>query len=216
VVIVVGVNHMVVFGFLVAALVISVVPGPDMLYVLGTGVTSGPRAGVLAALSISAGLVVHTTAAALGLSALLRAAPVVFEALRVVGAVYLGYLAVAALRASRRGSAQAVTAAPPRRSLRRVFLVGFATNLANPKVILFYLALFPQFIDPDAGLPSAAQFAVLGVLFIAVGLVVDASVGLAAGRLAVLFRRRPAVRRWLDRMCAALFGALAVRLVLDQ
>jgi threonine/homoserine/homoserine lactone efflux protein len=210
------VNHVVVLGFLVTVLVISLVPGPDMLYVLTAGVSSGPRAGVLAALGMSTGLAVHTTAAALGLSALLRAAPVVFDGLRVLGAAYLAYLAVTALRAANREPAQVVPAVLPRRSLRRVYLVGVATNVANPKVILFYLALFPQFVTTHAALPPAAQIVVLGLLFIAVGLAVDASVGLAAGRLAVLFRRRPAVRRWLDRVCAAVFGGLAVRLVLDQ
>jgi threonine/homoserine/homoserine lactone efflux protein len=187
-----------------------------MLYVLATGVSSGARAGVLAALGMSTGLAVHTTAAALGLSTLLLAAPVVFEGLRVLGAVYLGYLALTALRASNRSPGETVPAVRRPRSLRRVYVGAVATNVANPKVILFNLALFPQFITPGAGLAPAAQFAVLGVLFIAVGLAVDASVGLAAGRLTVLFRRRPAVRRWLDRVCAAMFGALAIRLVFDQ
>lgn len=215
-VIVTGVNHVLVLSFLLAVTVISLVPGPDMLYVLANGVSHGRRAGVLAALGMSTGLAVHTVAASLGLSALLLAAPVVFHALRVLGALYLGYLAIMALRSSRRAEEDMAAPTPGRRSLRRVYLMGVLTNLANPKVILFYLAFFPQFVMPADPLPVPAQFLLLGVLFIAVGLLVDASVGLAAGHLAALFRRRPSVRRWLDRLCAAVFGGLAVRLVLDQ
>ena len=112
--------------------------------------------------------------------------------------MFLLYLAVAALRSARnRGTVDAGSA--PRRSLRRTFLLATLTNLANPKVILFYLAFFPQFIDPHAAWPITAQFLVLGLILIAVGLAVDATTGLASGALSDQLRRHPAVRSWLDR-----------------
>ncbi|MUL40614.1 LysE family translocator [Streptomonospora sp. PA3] len=203
-------------AFCLAALVMSVAPGPDMLFITATGLARGPRAGLLAALGVSAGLAVHTAAAALGLGALLQAFPAAFTAVRLVGACYLVVLAVLAFRDAARlpadpaAGVRGASSAP----LLRVFVRALATNLANPKVIVFYLAFFPQFIDPAQG-SVGGQFAVLGALFIVVGLGVDGACGLAAGRLGDLVRRRPAVQRWLHGLSGAVFAGLAVRLAAD-
>jgi threonine/homoserine/homoserine lactone efflux protein len=130
-------NPATLLGFAIAALVISVVPGPDMMFIMANGIAGGRRAGLVSALGVSLGLMVHTFAAALGLGALLRAAPFVLDTIRWCGAVFLLYLAFTAIRSARTrisfdGSAK------PRRSLRRTFLMATLTNLANPKVILFY------------------------------------------------------------------------------
>lgn len=202
----------IVVTFCLAALVISVVPGPDMLFIAATGLASGPRAGVLAAVGMSTGLAVHTTLAALGLGALLNAFPTVFGVIRVAGAAYLVYLAVTSFLAARRD--QDVPGEEPRAPLGRVYGKAVLTNLANPKVIAFYLAFFPQFVDPARG-SVTAQFFFLGALFIVVGLSVDASAGLLAGRLGDLVRGRPAVQRWLHRISGTVFAALAVRLATD-
>ena len=202
-------------GFALAAVMISVVPGPDMMFIMATGMAGGRRAGVVSALGVSVGLMVHTVAAALGLGALLRAAPFVLDTIRWCGALFLVYLAIAAIRSARRHTV--VESAPRQRQpLRRVFLMAMLTNLANPKVILFYLAFFPQFLDPAAPWPITAQFLVLGLLLIVIGFAVDASAGFASGTLSEKLRRHPKVRSWLDRISAAVFGALAVRLVTDH
>ncbi|GAA3469183.1 LysE family translocator [Nonomuraea roseola] len=207
----------VVAAFCLAALIISLVPGPDLLFITATGLASGPRAGVLAAVGMSAGLAVHTVAAALGLGTLFQAFPTAFHVLRVVGACYLVYLAVTSFRAAARadGLDQAHAAAERRSSARRVFGRALLTNLANPKVIAFYLAFFPQFIDPARG-SVTAQFFLFGALFIVVGLCVDASAGLLAGRLADFVRGRPSVQRWMHRVSGTIFAALAVRLATDS
>ncbi len=203
-------------AFVAAALVISVVPGPDMMFIIANGIARGRRAGVVAALGMSTGLAVHTVAAALGLGTLLHAAPAVLDALRIVGAVFLVYLAATTLRSSRRREQRPAEQPPANRPLRRTYVLAVLTNLANPKVILFFLAFFPQFLVVDGGWPAWVQFLVLGAVFIAVGLTVDGAVGLATGALSTLLFRQPSVRRWLDRLSAAIFGALAVRLVADQ
>ncbi len=210
-------------AFVLAAVVISVVPGPDMMFIVANGIARGRKAGVVAALGMSTGLAVHTVAAALGLGTLLQAAPAVLDVVRIAGAVFLGYLAVSTLRSAARSSARGAEGqADPAarvtggRSLRRTYLMAVLTNLANPKVILFFLAFFPQFLVADGGWPVWLQFLVLGAVFIAVGLTVDGTVGLAAGALSALLLRRPAIQRWLDRVSAAIFGALAVRLVADR
>lgn len=203
-------------AFCLAALVISLIPGPDLLFITATGLASGPRAGVLAAVGMSAGLVVHTTAAALGLGALLQAFPTAFNVVRIVGAVYLVYLAISSFRAARADQADLAEGEAGRRlSSRRIFGRALLTNLANPKVIAFYLAFFPQFIDPARG-NVTAQFFILGALFIVVGLSVDASAGLLAGRLGDFVRSRPSVQRWLHRLSGTIFAALAIRLAADS
>ncbi len=201
-------------AFVAASAVISIVPGPDMMFIIANGVARGRAAGVVAAVGMSTGMAVHTVAAALGLGALLQAAPMVLEAVRIVGAVFLCWLAISALRSAR----QVTETAPARfggHSLRRTYAMATLTNLANPKVIFFYIAFFPQFITAG-GWPTSLQFLLMGAILIIVGLAVDASVGLAAGTLSQLLRRRPAVRRWLDRVSAAIFGGLAIRLVVDR
>jgi threonine/homoserine/homoserine lactone efflux protein len=208
-------NPATLLGFAVAAPVISVVPGPDMMFIMANGIAGGRRAGLVSALGVSLGLMVHTFAAALGLGALLRAAPFVLDTIRWCGAVFLLYLAFTAIRSARTrisfdGNAKL------RRSLRRTFLMATLTNLANPKVILFYLAFFPQFLDPHATWSITTQFLVLGLILIVIGLAVDASTGFASGALSERLRRHPAVRSWLDRISAAVFGALAIRLVIDH
>jgi threonine/homoserine/homoserine lactone efflux protein len=204
----------IILAFAAAALVISLVPGPDMLFIIATGIARGRLAGVVAAVGMSTGLAVHTVAAALGLGALIQAAPVVLDVVRIVGAIFLVYLAITTLRSAREVAATA-PAVYGGRSLRRTYTMAVLTNLANPKVILFYLAFFPQFIT-TGGLPTSLQFLILGALFIVIGLTVDAAAGLLAGALSALLRRRPSVQRWLSRVSAAIFGALAVRLVVSE
>lgn len=200
-------------AFCLAALVMALVPGPDLLFITATGLASGPRAGVLAALGMSAGLAVHTTAAAFGLGALLHTFPTAFTVVRILGAVYLAYFAVGSfLAAARKDAADpGRERAEQRLSARLVFGSALLTNLANAKVIAF----FPQFIDPAQG-HVMAQFFVLGALFILIGLSVDASAGLLAGRLGDVVRSRSSVQRWLHCLSGTVFGALAVRLATDN
>ncbi|CAM3831407.1 LysE family translocator [Kibdelosporangium persicum] len=204
----------VLLAFAVASALISLAPGPDMMFIIANGIARGRRAGVIAALGMSTGIAIHTVAAAAGLGALLAAAPAVLDVMRVLGAVFLVYLAVTTLRASRKAAAAPAETPVPQRSLRRMYTMAVLTNLSNPKVILFYLAFFPQFISQD-GWPAWAQFLLLGAILICVGLSVDATVGFLSGALSEFLVRRPAIRRWMDRVSAAIFGALAVRLVAD-
>lgn len=201
-------------AFAVACLVISIVPGPDMLFIMANGIARGRAAGVVAAAGMSTGMVGHTIAAALGLGYLLQAAPVLLEAVRIAGAVFLAYLAVTTLRSAR----DVAATAPDRfggRSLRRTYGMATLVNLSNPKVMFFFLAFFPQFVT-EGGWAIPAQFLVMGAMLIVIGFCVDATVGLAAGALSAVLLRRPAVQRWLKRVSAAIFGVLAVRLVVDR
>ena len=200
-------------ALLVSALVISLVPGPDMLFVAATGMTRGPRAGVAGALGVSGGVLIHTLAAVVGLSALIHSSATVFEAIRWVGIAYLLWLAFSSLRTD--DEDLAAQDAAPRASLLAIGARGTLTNLLNPKVILFFLAFLPQFVDPGRG-SVALQLLVLGLGFAAVGLMVDATVGLASGRAGRRMASSRRVKRILDRLAAVVFVGLAVRMITER
>jgi len=177
--------------FVVAALVLLVTPGPAVLYIVTRSVEQGRLAGLVSALGIHVGTLVHVTAAALGLSALLVSSALAFSVVKYLGAAYLIYLGVRKLVAEAPGDGGRPLA--PRR-LTRIFLEGVIVNLLNPKTALFFLAFLPQFVDPARG-GVAGQILVLGVIFVALGVVSDGAWALAAGTAGSLFRRsRTALR----------------------
>ena len=194
--------------YLVTVTVVSLVPGPDMLFCLASGLNGGSRSGLKAALGVATGEVVHLSASAFGLAALFAAAPLLFDGTRAIGAAYLLFLAVRVFRA------EGVELGPHAARCEGVYWRGLATNLLNPKMAMFSIAFLPQFVDSTA--PNVAlQFAVLGALFVVIDLVVDGAVGLAAGRLRRLLDGRRARRR-LDRAAGSVYVALAARVALDR
>jgi RhtB (resistance to homoserine/threonine) family protein len=196
--------------FVATALVLNATPGVDMLFTLSRTLQHGWRTGMAAALGITAGCVVHTVAAALGLAALLATSALAFSAIKWLGAAYLLWLAWGMLRASVRDAEPILAASPPAPSTR-VFAQGFLTNVLNPKVALFFLALLPQFISADAPDKTVA-FLFLGAVFIVGGaLFLFALVALAHRMRA--FGASRVTRRLLNAIGGALFAALAVRLV---
>lgn len=196
--------------FIGTALVLNATPGVDMLFTLSRTLQHGWRTGIAAALGITAGCVVHTFAAALGLAALLAASALAFTAIKWIGAGYLLWLAWGMLRASVRGEDLTLAASPPVPATH-VFAQGFLTNVLNPKVALFFLALLPQFISADAP-DKTLSFLFLGAVFIAGGaLFLFALVALAHRMRAVGASR--VTRRVFNAIGGALFAALAVRLV---
>ena len=199
--------------FALAVVVIAITPGPDMAFFLGRAIAQGRAAGLAAMAGASAGILVHTTLVAVGLSALIVAAPTLFLALKLAGAAYLAWLAVQAIR---HGSALRLPDRPsPRSGLGATFLSGLAINLLNPKIVLFFMTFLPQFVRP--GDPNAAgQLLALGLLFIAIALSITVPMILAADRVAALFRSRPRVSRALDWIFASVFAAFAVHLLLGR
>jgi threonine/homoserine/homoserine lactone efflux protein len=176
--------------FLVAAVTLVAIPGPNHLYIITRSIGEGRRAGVASALGVEAGTLVHVTAAAAGLSALVAASATAFGALRYAGAAYLVYLAVRTFRSRHEHAEPVLAPAPP----LRIFLDGLLINLLNPKVILFFLAFLPQFVDPAAG-SVPVQIVVLGVVTSLIGLASDLVYAFAAGSLGAWMRARPAFRR---------------------
>ncbi|HEV8390730.1 MAG TPA: LysE family translocator [Dongiaceae bacterium] len=199
--------------FVAAALALNLTPGADMTYVVARSATQGRAAGIAASLGVSAGSLVHSVLAALGVSALLQHSETAFLAVKYAGAAYLLYLAWKAIRAG--NQAMAVDRTLKRTSLWRVFGEGALTNLLNPKVALFILAFLPQFVDPAHGNP-AVQILLLGAIFNVGGTSVNAIVACSASAAARALGNSAGFGRWLNRISALVFVGLAVRLALTE
>lgn len=165
-------------AFTVTAALLIIVPGPSVLFVISRGVALGRRAALLTVVGNAAGVLVQVLAVAAGLGAMLERSALVFDGVRLLGAAYLVYLGVQAVRHRRALSTVLdVTAVrPPRHILREGFVVG----VTNPKLIVFFTAVLPQFVDPAAG-AVPVQLLVLGSIFVLLALVLDSCWGLAAG-----------------------------------
>ena len=196
--------------FVIAGLLLNLTPGQDTMFILGRSLTGGLRAGIAAAVGISAGTVVHALAAALGLAALLRTSALAFTAVKLLGAGYLIYLGSRLLLA-RAYAAGEPAVAPPPGTTRSALLQGVVTNLLNPKVALFFLAFLPQFIELSSPTKSAA-FLVLGATFITTGLLWCLVLAAAAARLQAFFVRNRSARTLIDRAVGGLFLGLGLRL----
>jgi len=187
---------------LIAALVI-VVPGPSNLFVLSRGLQSGSRAAVAGAAGCATGAFVYVIATAVGLAALLASSHVVFAIVHYAGAAYLCWLGISALRSGTPESTRSGATGSPWRSYRQ----GLVVELGNPKVALFFLALFPQFIHPGAG-PAAIQVLILGTLFVGIGMASDCIYAFGSGRLRALLTRRPKLARRQQRATGLVYLGL--------
>ena len=200
-------------AFVVVAAAVVVSPGPDTLFVLASGLRHRAAGAVAAALGIATGSTLHGLAAALGVSALLATVPWFFEALRFAGAAYLAYLGLRALRAAQAPRPTHSAAPPPAAaSPLRVYRQAVITNQLNPKVIVFYLALLPQFVAPALG-AIGLQIFLLGCIHAGLGAVWLSLIGVGSGAAAGWLARR-AFARWLDGIAGVFFIGLALRLAL--
>jgi threonine/homoserine/homoserine lactone efflux protein len=197
--------------FILAGLALNVTPGPDMLYIVARSSSEGRRAGIVSALGVAVGTLVHIAALALGLAAVLRAVPLAYDTVRLAGAGYLIYLGIRALLHSPMSKADVTI---ERASLWAIFRQGVITNVLNPKVALFFLAFLPQFVDPSRGAP-AVQMAALGLIFDLNGTLVNISVAVGAHSVASLFLGEQSRNaRIMGRATGVLFIGLGARVAL--
>jgi threonine/homoserine/homoserine lactone efflux protein len=177
--------------FISAALLLLVIPGPPVFYIVGRSIGQGRSAGLISALGIAVGSLVHTAAAAVGLSALLMSSAIAFAGVKYLGAAYLIYLGIQKFR---REEPFELDGNAPTVKLNRIFAQGIVVNVLNPKAALFFFAFLPQFVDPNRG-QVAIQILFLGVLFALLGLTTDTFWALTSGTVANLFRRNPKAMR---------------------
>jgi threonine/homoserine/homoserine lactone efflux protein len=199
--------------FVAAALIMVLTPGPNMVYCISRTLIQGRRAGFLSLGGVMLGFVVHLLAASFGLTALLLAMPLAFELIKWFGAAYLMWLAWQAVKPG--GRAPFAVRELPADSPATLFRMGFITNLLNPKVAMFYLSFFPQFLHPERGDVLLQSFT-LGAMQITVSGLVNALLILSAAGMSRFLTRSPAwiaAQRWV---MGAVLGGLAIRLVLTE
>jgi threonine/homoserine/homoserine lactone efflux protein len=198
--------------FVVTGVVLNLTPGQDTLYIVGSSIAHGRRVGVASALGISAGCIVHTLAAAVGLSAVLATSATAFSAVKLAGAAYLIYLGIRIL------IAPTGTISPrqrPAASAGLAFRRGIVTNVLNPKVALFFLAFLPQFIDSDSPTKVGA-FLALGFTFVATGTAWCLCLAVTASHIRGFFAEHPRALSYVSRASGALFVLLGLRLAASE
>jgi threonine/homoserine/homoserine lactone efflux protein len=203
-----GIHHY--WLFIATAVLLVITPGQDTFFILGRSLSGGRAAGVAAALGISAGSVLHTFAAALGLSALLATSQYAFMAVKFAGAAYLIFIGVRAL-VTRSNGLPGESAGAGAGGHWSAFRQGIVSNLLNPKVALFFLALMPQFID-SASSQKVVAFLALGLSFVTLGVAWCVVLAIAAAKLRGVFLRRPSMANVLNKIAGAMFIALGLRL----
>ncbi|WP_293765384.1 LysE family translocator [uncultured Aquitalea sp.] len=200
-------------AFALVSLGMALTPGPNMIYLVSRSICQGSRAGLVSLGGVALGFLFYMACAAFGITALLMAVPYAYDVLRLGGAAYLLYLAWQALKPGGRSPFQVRQL--PHDSARKLFAMGFVTNLANPKIAVMYLSLLPQFITPGHG-SVLAQSLALGSVQIAISVSVNGAIACMAGAVAVFLGERPlwmAAQRWLMGMVLA---GLAVRIAVES
>lgn len=198
-------------AFFITSLLLALAPGPDNIFVLTQSALRGKAAGLAVTMGLCTGLIVHTSAVALGLAAIFAASSLAFTVLKLCGAAYLLWLAWQAFRAS---ATEITAVAGDQLTGWQLYRRGILMNITNPKVSIFFLAFLPQFADPARG-SLTLQMLLLGGLFILATIVVFGGIALVSGMLGNWLNRSPAVQRLMNRLTGTIFVALALRLVLS-
>lgn len=198
--------------FILASALLSISPGPDNLYVLTQSALSGAKNGILITLGLCTGLIVHTTLVAIGVAALIQASPAIFSVLKIIGALYLLYLAWQILSSptARIGSGKTQSLTP-----FQLYRRGILMNISNPKILVFFLAFLPQFALPQNG-PLMPQLFLLGAVFIVIGFVIFSAIALLSEKLGDWLKHSPRAQIYLHRIAGALFISLAINLLAAQ
>lgn len=198
--------------FLVASALLTIAPGPDIIYVLTRGISQGPKAGIAAALGFASGCIFHTVLAAVGIAAIIRSSDVAFDVVRYAGAAYLIWIGVQAMR---HRSSFSIEGASDAKALAAIYRQSVIGNMLNPKVTLFFLAFLPQFVNTQAG-NVGWQMALLGVIFMIQTVIIFGAVALFSGWLGAWIRRKPAIGERLNILAGIAFIALGIRVALPD
>ena len=198
--------------FFAASIALALAPGPDNIFVLTQSALHGRTAGILVTLGLCTGVLVHTAAVALGVAAVFKTSALAFNALKIIGAAYLLYLAWKAFTA---GASDLTADGRERNSAGRLYARGVVMNVTNPKVAIFFLAFLPQFVDPERG-SITVQIFQLGVLFIASAILIFGAVAWFAGFLGEWLRRSSRAQVIMNRVAGGVFALLALRLAIAE
>lgn len=205
--------------FIFTSIILALAPGPDNLFVFSHSLSHGTRAGLMITLGLCTGLIVHTSLVVLGLGELVGENKLVWQIIAILGACYLLYLAYLSWPKSRSASVlsdleKGIDANPSSTMMSdfAFYRRGIILNISNPKVVIFFIAFLPQFVQAESNLSTTLQLAVLGILFIAVTLMVFGGIAIAAGILRQFVMKSSGFELWLQRISALVFLGIALRL----
>ena len=198
--------------FIVASALLTIAPGPDIVYVLTRGIAQGAKAGMAAALGFATGCIFHTVLAAVGIAALIRSSALAFDAVRYAGAAYLVWIGIQALR---HRSSFSVEASKDVKALAAIYRQSVLGNILNPKVTLFFLAFLPQFVNAEAG-NVGMQMALLGATFMVQTVVIFGAVAIFSGWIGDWVRKRPRMGERLGIFAGVTFIGLGIRVALPD
>ncbi len=201
-------------AFLLASLLLNLTPGADTMYILGRSISQGKKAGLLSALGIASGALVHCLFAALGLSILLAKSAFAFQIVKYAGAIYLIYLGIKMLRSSSKQSFEFKKELSDI-NYKKIYISGIFTNILNPKVAFFFLAFIPQFINESYS-TSPTPFIILGLTFVTTGTIWCLILALFSSKLSNKIRQNYRFKIWLDRITGSLFIVLGIKLALSK
>jgi threonine/homoserine/homoserine lactone efflux protein len=201
-------------SYLAAALIVIAAPGPDSLNSLAIGISRGRREGVAYALGVGVGCLTHTVWAMLGISAIVATSATLFGVIKWIGVAYLVWLGIQSLRSQ--GSIAAMSNAPQSGNAAQRFRQGVLTNALNPKVMLFFLAFLPQFVDPQHGAAVIWQLGLMGLTFTVITALAYSALAWSAGSVGARLVKQPRIALWLERATGVVFIAMAARLAFAE
>ena len=202
------------YSFLLAGIILNITPGQDTMYILGRSISQGRKAGVLSVLGISTGSVIHTFAAALGLSAILMTSSLLFNIIKYLGALYLIYLGLKLL-IKKENKFSTKLSSDFNQKGSSIYLQGMFTNLLNPKIALFFLAFLPQFINPSY-IKNPFPFLILGGIFITSGTLWCLFIAVSSSLVTKTLRNNSKIQLILDKFSGTLFIFLGVKLAFER
>jgi len=201
------------YMFIAASFLLCLAPGPDNIYVLTQGMTKSKKAAIVTTLGLCSGIIIHTSAAAFGISVIFQTSELAFNLVKYIGAAYLLYIAYQAFR--HRNDKIDLSVQDSNNELKKLYVKGFFMNVLNPKVSIFFLAFLPQFVNPELG-NVPMQMIILGLVFMALTVVVFSSIGIAGNMLSSKLMENPSISKVLNILTSFVLGALAVKLALSS
>ena len=201
-------------AFTAAALLMNISPGPSNLYVMARAIAQGTQGGIVAAMGLAVGSLVHVVATALGLSAIFAHSPTLYMAIKLIGAAYLIYLGITYWRSKGSGSNEAVRR-PQKKQLLSVFKQSVIVEVTNPKTALFFIALLPQFVVPESG-PVSQQLLILGIIVTISALPCDILVAVSSSKISNWLLRNERAQQIQDRVSGSILSAMGAYIVSDE
>jgi len=199
--------------FIVANVLLALAPGPDNIFVLTQGITKGFKAAFITTLGFTSGVIIHTSAAAFGITVIFQTSELAFNIVKYIGAIYLIYLAYQAYK--HRNEPLDLSGKSATKELKKLYIKAFFMNVLNPKVSIFFLAFLPQFVNPEAG-SIPMQMILLGIIFMIVTIVVFGSIGYAGNILSIKLRENPKIVTYMNSLTSFVLLGLGLKLAFTQ